>query len=139
MKSVAKPGGAAKARFTTRSVAIITLALALVLAFLVFFSHRGLYQIYALREEKTRLENENFKLAEENIRLARTIDRLYNDPEMIQDLIRRELTFVKKNEVIIQLTPQERDDTVKAALIPDRPPPTSGPGTEKPRPQRRHR
>jgi hypothetical protein len=42
-------------------------------------------------------------LAEESARLARTIDRLRRDPEFIQDLIRRDLNFVKKNEIIIQL------------------------------------
>ena len=79
-----------------------------------------MYQIYRLRQEKSRLDAENHKLSEENLRVARTIDRLHNDPAMIQDLIRQELNFVKKNEIIIQLSPSERDKPVKAAIIPDR-------------------
>jgi len=137
VKTEGKPGIAGKSRLNPKSVAVITLALGLALALLVFFSHRGLYQIYRLRQEKSRLDTENYRLAEENARLARTIDRLHNDPEMIQDLIRRELNFVKKNEIIIQLSPREQDNPVKAALIPDRPPPAAAPGTEKPRPQSR--
>jgi cell division protein FtsB len=72
----------------------------------VVFSHRGLYQIYRFRKEKQQLEQEIARLSAENDRLARTIDRLQHDPEMIQDLIRRELNFVKKNEVIFQLPPE---------------------------------
>lgn len=75
------------------------------LVFLAFFGHRDFYQAYRLRQERLRLEQENARLAEDNARLARTIDRLENDPEMIQDLIRRELNFVRKNEIILQLTP----------------------------------
>lgn len=84
-------------------------ALAVVLGLLVIavmiFSHRGLYQIYRFRQERVRLDQDNARLAEENARLTRTIDRLQNDPEMIQEFIRRELNFVKKNEIIFQLPP----------------------------------
>jgi cell division protein FtsB len=136
----AAPEGIGKARFNTKSVAIITLALVLVLAFLVFFSHRGIFQIYRLKQEKTALDTENQKLAEENAKLARTIDRLHNDPEMIQDLIRRELNFVKKNEVIIQLPAKEGENPVKAAVLPDRPPPPPARETaDKRRPRGPHR
>jgi cell division protein FtsB len=81
----------------------IALSVGLVLAFLAFFSHQGLYRIYRLRQERQSLEQETSRLAAENSRLARTIDRLRNDPEMIQDLIRRELNLIGKNDIIIQL------------------------------------
>jgi cell division protein FtsB len=101
-------------------VTLTALSCGLVLAVLLFFSHRELYQIYRLRQEKAHLDAENHRLAEENLRLARTIDRLHRDPQMIQDLIRRELNFVKKNEIIIQLPPSDKDRPVKATLFPDR-------------------
>jgi cell division protein FtsB len=126
-------------RFFTGPVAKITLALSLVLVFLVFFSHHGLYQIYRLKQDKARLDAENQKLAEENAKLARTIDRLQNDPEMIQDLIRKELNFVRRNEVIIQLPPKEEELPVKAVILPDRPPPAAKEGAEKPKPKARPR
>lgn len=88
----------------------------LAVIFIVLFSHQGLYKIYRLRQEQTRLDRENARLAEENTRLACTIDRLQHDPEMIQDLIRRELNFVKKNEIIVQL-PQEGGKTPIAGAI----------------------
>jgi cell division protein FtsB len=136
--SAAAPGGIGKAKFSTKSVAIVTLALIFVLVFLVLFSHRGLFKIYHLRQEKDRLETENRRLSEENVRLAKTIDRLHNDPQMIQDLIRRELNFVKKNEIIIQLPSREETNPVKAAILPDRPPPAAAERTEKPRPRGRN-
>jgi cell division protein FtsB len=123
----AAPARIGKPKLTTKSVAIITLVLVLVLGFLVFFSHRGIFQIYHLRQERTRLDNANQKLAEENARLARTVDRLHNDPEMIQDYIRRVLNFVKKNEVIIQLPLRDEKSPGPGAVLPDRPPP---PGRE---------
>jgi cell division protein FtsB len=84
---------------------------------IVLFSHKGLYNIYRLSQERTRLERENARLGEENARLARTIDRLQHDPEMIQDLIRRELNYVKKNEIIIQL-PDETGKKPVAGEVP---------------------
>ena len=116
----ATPKKKGKARLSTKLVTLTALSFGLVLAVLLIFSHRELYEIYRLRQEKTQLDTENHRLAEENLRLARTIDRLHNDPEMIQDLIRRELNFVKKNEIIIQLPPSDQGQPAKAALIPDR-------------------
>jgi cell division protein FtsB len=74
----------------------------------ITFGHRGLVQMYHLRQERLHLDQENAKLAAENDRLARTIDRLQHDPEFIQDRIRQELNFVKKNEIIFQLPPDQR-------------------------------
>jgi cell division protein FtsB len=85
----------------------IALPLGVIMVLVVLFSHRGLYQIYRFRHEGQRLEQENNRLAAENTRLARTIDRLQHDPVLIQDLIRQELNFVKKNEVIFQFPPEK--------------------------------
>lgn len=117
---LATPEKKTKARLTTKLVSLTAVAFGLLLAVLLFFSHRELYQIYRLRQEKSNLDAENHRLSEENLRLARTIDRLHNDPEMIQDLIRRELNFVKKNEVIIQLPQSDTNQPVQAALVPER-------------------
>ena len=131
------PGGTGKARIIPKMVAAVTLILGLVLVFLIFFSNRGVYQMYRLRQEKIRLERENLHLAEENSRLARTIDRLQHDPEMIEDLIRRELNFVKKNELIIQLPPESNDKTIRKASIANKPPPVAKDDLKKNRPRGR--
>jgi cell division protein FtsB len=96
-------GGESRKTGGRKTFALCAAIFTLAATFIVLFSHHGLYKIYFLRQEKVRLEKENAKLAEESARLARTIDRLRRDPEFIQDLIRRDLNFVKKNEIIIQL------------------------------------
>ena len=73
--------------------------------------------------ERLHLDQENARLAEENARLARTIDRLQHDPEMIQDLIRRELNFVKKNEIIFQLPPDGQSKPAASPALPRLAPP----------------
>jgi cell division protein FtsB len=85
--------------------AALTLVVGLVV--LTLFSHRGLYQTYRLRHERLRLEQENSRLVAENERLGRTIDRLHHDPVFIQDLIRKELNYVKKNDIIFQFPPEK--------------------------------
>jgi cell division protein FtsB len=98
--------GTQKGKRKRHLLAGITVSLGLVLAFLVIFTHQGLHRIYRLHQERQSLEQENSRLAAENNRLTRTIDRLQHDPELIQDLIRRELHFIKKNEIIFQLPPE---------------------------------
>jgi hypothetical protein len=73
----------------------------------ILFSHRGFYNVFRFRQDWLRLEQENARLAAENDRLGRSIDRLQHDPEYIQDRIRQELNFVKKNELIFQFPPEK--------------------------------
>ena len=98
--------GTQKVKKNRRFLMGVTAIVGLALAFLVVYSHQGLYRIYRLRQERQAVEQENARLLAENTRLARTIDRLHHDPQMIQDLIRRELNFIKKNEIIFQFPPE---------------------------------
>jgi cell division protein FtsB len=107
-----------RAKAGHKLLAGVAIVLTLVLAGVVLFSHRGLYQIYRFGQDRQRLEQENARLAEENARLARTIDRLQHDPEMIQEVIRRELNFVKKNEIIFQLPPGSQSKPSASPLPP---------------------
>jgi cell division protein FtsB len=103
-----------KGKGSYKFMAGMACALVAVMATVVFFSHRGLYQIYRLRQERLGLDQENARLAEENARLTRTIDRLQHDPELIQEYIRRELNFIKKNDVIFQFPPGSQSKTSAA-------------------------
>jgi cell division protein FtsB len=85
----------------------IALTMGLSMVLVILFSHRGFYKVYRFGQERLRLEQENNRLAAENAHLARTIDRLQHDPEYIQDRIRQELNFVKKNELIFQFPPEK--------------------------------
>lgn len=123
MTSTPTPEGQGQGGFRPKVAAAVALILAAGLSLLVFFGHRAVTRIYHLRQERARLEKENTHLVEENLRLARTVDRLHHDPEMIQDLIRRELNFVRKNEIIIQLPEGDKETSTGSALVPHRPPP----------------
>ena len=85
----------------------IALIVGVSMVLVILFSHRGFYNVFRFRQEWLRLEQDNVRLAAENDRLARTIDRLQHDPEYIQDRIRQELNFVKKNELIFQFPPDK--------------------------------
>jgi cell division protein FtsB len=85
----------------------IALIVGVSMVLVIVFSHRGFYNVFRFRQEWLRLEQDNVRLAAENDRLARTIDRLQHDPEYIQDRIRQELNFVKKNELIFQFPPDK--------------------------------
>src|SRR5450759_3247104 len=85
----------------------IALIVGLSMVLVILFSHRGFYNVFRFRHEGLRLEQENIRMAAENYRLARSIDRLQHDPEYIQDRIRQELNFVKKNELIFQFPPDK--------------------------------
>ena len=85
----------------------IALIVGVSMVLVILFSHRGFYNVYRFRQDWLRLEQENARLAAENDRLGRTIDRLQHDPEYIQDQIRQELNFVKKNELIFQFPPEK--------------------------------
>ena len=123
MTSPTTPEETRKVKGSHRLLAGVALTLGVVLALGLLFSHRGLYQSYHFRQERVRLEQENARLAAENARLARTIDRLHHDPEMIQDLIRRELNFVKQNEIIFQLPPGGQDKPAPSPATPTAAPP----------------
>ncbi len=114
--------GKLKAVPRPKLLAVFVIFLGAALVLLSLFSHKGLYQSFRLRQERLRLEQENARLAEENARLARTIDRLHHDPEMIQDLIRRELNFIRKNEIILQLPAAGEESAAPESRNPAPPP-----------------
>lgn len=78
------------------------------------FSRQGLWEISRLRQELQRLERENARLAQENRRLALTIERLHHDPLLIQDQIRKQLNYIRKNELILHLPETQPPVTLPA-------------------------
>lgn len=85
---------------------ILMLGMALSMGSLLLFGNKGLLHLYKLRQEREQLLQSNINLKDENERLVKIIDRLQNDQEFIEDTIRKELNYIKKNEVIYQLEPE---------------------------------
>jgi cell division protein FtsB len=106
---------------------VLLLILSFSMGSLLLFGKKGLFRLYNLRQEKEQLLQANLNLQDENERLVKTIDRLQNDRDFIEDTIRKELNFIKKNEVIYQLEPEVGSGpkvTEAPALGPLRSPPS---------------
>ncbi len=84
---------------------ILLLAAALGMGAWLFLGDKGLYHLYTLRQERDQLLQENRLLEDEIDRMVKMIERLRGDQAFIEDTIRRELNYIKKNEIIYQLEP----------------------------------
>jgi cell division protein FtsB len=82
------------------SLAIIGMFLLLLIA---VFGDKGAADLMRLRQEKALVIKKSARLEKENQELMRTIDRLKNDLGFIEDVARRELGMVRKDEVILKI------------------------------------
>ena len=78
-------------------LALVTLLLAII------FGDRGLADLQLLKKKLDGLIQKNEKLEHENVSLYSEIDRLRHDPEFIEDVARKELGMIRKDEVIFKL------------------------------------
>ena len=62
----------------------------------------GLLRVWRMKQQVQDLQRNIQLLEAENDRLARTIDRLRDDPAMIEKLAREELGYVKKGEKVLK-------------------------------------
>ena len=87
---------------------LITLTV-LILCFLVLFilfSDKGFIDLNLLKNEKNKMIERTETLVLENRSLYREIERLKHDPKYIEDIARKELGVIGKNEVILK--PQQK-------------------------------
>jgi len=85
----------------------IMLVLAIMTMFLMLlfiaFGENGLTDLYELKMEKDNLSKKTDELKKENLSLYREIERLKNDPGYVEDVARKELGVIGKDEVIIRV------------------------------------
>ena len=85
----------------------IMLVLAIMTMFLMLlfmvFGENSLTDLYQLKIKKDSLSKNNDALKKENLSLYREIERLKNDPEYVEDVARKELGVIGKDEVIIKV------------------------------------
>lgn len=88
----------------------ITLILAVMTIFLmllfIVFGENGIMDLHHLKIEKDNLSKKNDELKKENISFYREIERLKNDPRYVEDVARKELGVIGKDEVIIKVKPK---------------------------------
>lgn len=68
----------------------------------IFFGSHGFLDLITLEKERDVLSEKNKKISEKNLSFYREIDRLKNDPGYIEDIARKELCYIGKDEVIIK-------------------------------------
>jgi len=81
-------------------LAVMTIFLLLLL---IVFGEKGLTDLYRLKMKKEDLSLKNEELMKENLSLYREIERLKNDPEYVENVARKELGVIGKDEVIIKV------------------------------------
>lgn len=112
-----------------------------ILGAMLVFGNKGLYHLYQLRQERDRLLASNLALKEENDLLLKAVQRLQHDREYIEDIIRRELNYIKPNEIIFQLEPEVGSGPRSLPAPAAGPPPakvSNKPTAKAPLPDRRH-
>jgi cell division protein FtsB len=70
------------------------------LALSVSIGKHGLLHLWQLRQEQGALEGRAFDLSRENEDFRDRIERVTKDDEYFEKIVREELTFVKKGEVV---------------------------------------
>ena len=85
----------------------ILLAFAIVILFwllmFIIFSENGLADLKRLKTERDILLKKNDELTQKNLSLYREIERLKNDPEYVENVARKELGVIGKDEVVIKV------------------------------------
>jgi len=69
----------------------------------IVFGENGLTDLYKLKMKKDNLSKKSDELKKENLSLYREIERLKNDPGYVEDVARKELGVIGKDEVIIKI------------------------------------
>ena len=88
--------------------ALVSAALGLATAGLLVFGGAGLVRVWQMKQEVLALELEIRDLRAEADRLTRTVDRLREDPALIEQIAREELGMVKGGEKVLKFPGDKR-------------------------------
>ncbi len=69
---------------------------------LIIFGHNAMLELNRLKKKRDVIIKKNKELALENNSMYNEIQRLKRDPKYIENVARRELGMVRKNEVILK-------------------------------------
>jgi cell division protein FtsB len=77
------------------------------LSILTAVGERGALHLWRLREEKTNLDEETYRLQKENEGLRQRISKLRNDNFYLEKQAREDLNLVRPGEIIYRFAPSE--------------------------------
>lgn len=83
-------------------------AFGLAVAGLLVFGGAGLVRVWQMKQEVRAIEREIRELRAETDRINRTVDRLREDPAMIEQIAREELGMVKGGEKVLKFPAEKR-------------------------------
>ena len=97
---------------TTKTRIILVMGTVVFFSFLfvIALGDRGAVDFYQLHLKKVRLDEANLEVQKKNRELYRSIQRLKNDHELIENIARSELGMVGKDEVVYQFTKKKKVD-----------------------------
>ncbi|MFN2342236.1 MAG: septum formation initiator family protein [Desulfonatronovibrio sp.] len=79
---------------------ILLLMLNAFMVYKLFWTSEGFFHLKEIKQSYYDLEHKNQKLIEENKELSRQIMALRDDEEYIMESVRKEMRYVRENEVI---------------------------------------
>ena len=102
--------------------------LILLLAVVTVVSERGAIHLWRLRGEKSRIDEQNYRLQKENEALRQRVSRIRNDNHYLEKLAREELNLVRPGEIIYRF-PKSNPDKGQRNLVNEDPTAESRPST----------
>jgi len=90
---------------TKKQKILLSLGMVVIFSFflLVIFGDDALIELNRVKRERNILIKKNEELARENNSMYTEIERLRHDPEYIENVARRELGMIGKNEIIFKV------------------------------------
>jgi cell division protein FtsB len=86
-------------------------SLIVLLSLVTLVGERGALHLWRLRGEKSRLDEQNYRLQKENESLRQRVQSIRNDDDYLEKLAREELNMVRPGEIVyrFQTTRETRD------------------------------
>ncbi|MGD9334973.1 MAG: septum formation initiator family protein [Desulfobacterales bacterium] len=81
----------------------VAIVVSLMMMMFILFGENGLADLNRLKAERDDLLKKNAELIQQNLFLCREIERLKTDPEDVENLARKELGVIRKDEVVIKV------------------------------------
>jgi cell division protein FtsB len=82
-------------------------SLIVLLSLVTIVGERGALHLWRLRGERSRLDEQNYRLQKENEALRHRIYRIRNDDDYLEKLAREELNLVRPGEVVYRFQNRE--------------------------------
>lgn len=111
-----------------RHLLYLVCGLILLLAVVTVVGERGAIHLWRLHGEKSRIDEQNYRLQKENEVLRQRISRIRNDDHYLEKLAREELNLVRPGEIIYRF-PKSTPDQDRGNLLSDSPTAESRPST----------